>query len=116
MKLNAENQIWDPETAYRESRAGNLRLLIAILVIIVVGAAWISGILAHQKRTGEVALNASMTFEEADKLLRDSGYNPMGLSYRKTTRRITKGFSAWTMSLRKTESIPWPIRARSSGN
>ena len=82
MKLKTENQIWDPETAYRESRAGNLRLLIAILVIIVVGAAWISGILAHQKRTGEVALNASMTFEEADRLLRDSGFNPMGLSYR----------------------------------
>lgn len=82
MKLKTENQTWDPETAYRESRAGNLRLLIAILLIIAVGAAWISGILAHQKRTGEVALNASMTFEEADRLLRDSGYNPMGLSYR----------------------------------
>ena len=62
MKLKTENQIWDPETAYRESRAGNLRLLIAILVIIAIGAVWISGILTHQKRTGEVALNASMTF------------------------------------------------------
>ncbi len=82
MKLKTENQIWDPETAYRESRAGNLRLLIAILVIIAIGAVWISGILTHQKRTGEVALNASMTFEEADRLLRDSGFNPMGLSYR----------------------------------
>lgn len=88
MKQNADNQIWDPERAYRESRSGNLRLLIALLVIIAIGAAWITGILAHQKRTGEVKLNASMTFEDADRLLRDSGYNPMGLSFRKGNKAI----------------------------
>ena len=88
MKQNTDNQIWDPERAYRESRSGNLRLLIAILVIIVIGAAWITGILAHQKRTGEVNLNASMTFEEADRQLRNAGYNPMGLIYRNGKKAI----------------------------
>lgn len=82
MKSTDENTVWEPEEAYREARSANLRLLIVILLIIAAGTAWIMGIMVHQKRTGEVLLNASMTFEEADKLLRDSGYNPMGLSYR----------------------------------
>lgn len=95
MKSTDENTVWEPEEAYREARSANLRLLIVILLIIAAGTAWIMGIMVHQKRTGEVLLNASMTFEEADRHLRNVGYDPMGLSYRNGKKSLQTYNSRW---------------------
>lgn len=88
MKMNEENQVWDPVKADRQARLSNLRLIAVILVIIALGGAWILGSAEYKKRTGEVELNAFMTFEEADKQLLEAGYYPMGESYRGRNRVI----------------------------
>ena len=88
MKPNEEYVAWDPEKAYRQAGAGTFRLIAVILVILAFGGIWIMGALENQKKTGEVALNTSMAFEEADSLLLDSGYTPLGRIHRSGSSTI----------------------------
>ena len=88
MKPNEEYVAWDPEKAYRQAGAGTFRLIAVILVILFFGGIWIMGALENQKKTGEVALNTSMAFEEADSLLLDSGYTPLGRIHRSGSSTI----------------------------
>ena len=82
MKPNEESSRWDPEQADRQARLSNFRLLAIILLIAALGGAWLMLSAAYQKKTGEVQLNASMTFEEADRALLDAGFRPMSESHR----------------------------------
>lgn len=82
MKPIEENSRWDPEQADRQARLSNLRLLAIIVLIAGLGVAWYLASSAYQKRTGEVQLNASMTFEEADRALLEAGFRPMSESRR----------------------------------
>ena len=77
MKPDIENAVWDPEESYQQARSSGLRLLTVILLIIAAGAACLYLSLEHKKKTGEAELRASMSFEEADRTLQQSGYIPL---------------------------------------
>ena len=88
MRPDEENAVWDPEKADRQAKIRNLRLLAVILLIVAAGGICLRLVTEHKKRTGEVALSASMTYAEADQTLRESGFIPMGLTYRSGSRAL----------------------------
>lgn len=76
MKANEENSVWNPEEAYRTSRAGGIRLLLLILLIAAIGAFFIFR--QNRQPADDLVLEASTSFEEADEILRDAGWRPTG--------------------------------------
>ena len=123
MKPEEENQsVWNPEEAYRTSRAGGIRLLLLILAIAAAGALFIFR--QAGQPADDLVLEASTTFEEADEILREAGWKPQGEIHRngnETVRfyegvcsaasrytpscrrgtRTVRGNSAWDTFLRK---------------
>ena len=81
MKPEEENQsVWNPEEAYRTSRAGGIRLLLLILAIAAAGALFIFR--QAGQPADDLVLDASTTFEEADEILREAGWKPQGEIHR----------------------------------
>ena len=74
-KRQEEDYRWDPESAYAKS--GSRRLIAFILAVIILGAAAIWIMQSRQETLGEVELNASMRFEEADRKMQEAGYRPV---------------------------------------
>ena len=74
-KQQEEDYRWDPESAYAKS--GSRRLIAFILLVIAAGAAAILYFQNRQQRFGEVELNPSMRFEEADRKMQEAGYIPV---------------------------------------
>ena len=74
-KRQEEDYRWDPESAYAKS--GSRRLIAFILLVIAAGAAAILYFQNKQQNFGEVELNPSMRFEEADRKMQEAGYIPV---------------------------------------
>jgi hypothetical protein len=81
MKPYEEGAVWNPEQADREAKIRSLRLFAVILLIAALGAVWIYTVSEQKKRTGEVDLSASLSFEEADQKLRSAGFTPLDEGY-----------------------------------
>ena len=76
----AEEAKWDPESAYNKS--GSFRLIAFILLVLVFGAAALFLARGKQEDPGFIDLDPSMTFEQADRKMLDSGYDPESEIYR----------------------------------
>ena len=66
---------WNPESAYGKS--GSRRLIAFILAVIVLGAAAFWFFQTQQSVSGDVALKASMRFDEADRNMQKAGFVPL---------------------------------------
>ena len=90
-KRQEEDYRWDPESAYAKS--GSRRLIAFILAVIILGAAAIWIMQSRQETLGEVELNASMRFEEADRKMQQAGYVPVfkAEKHGNTTTRYYEG-------------------------
>ncbi len=74
---DTENR-WDPESAYRRERSSSVRLIAFILLVAAVGAVLLFWTQKKRANAGDVDLNASMSFAQADKKMQDAGYVSFG--------------------------------------
>ena len=66
---DTESAVWDPEKAYRQVRGSNRRLLAFIVMVILLGAAWIGINLENMQEYGDAGLKDAKSFAEADRKL-----------------------------------------------
>ena len=73
---DTESAVWDPEKAYRQVRGSNRRLLAFIVMVILLGAAWIGINLENMQEYGDAGLKDVKSFAEADRKLQEEGFEP----------------------------------------
>lgn len=76
---------WDPESAYR--RSGSARLITFIAVLLIAAAVLLVWSQKATEASGDIEIKSSMSFEEADQYLQNSGYVPGGEIYSRGSQK-----------------------------